>query len=174
MFIIFGTRQRTVKDHEATATTFRCPHCQQIAQFEPVKIRNYFALFFVPLIPMEKGKPAYRCTNCQTKYARQAIEMGKLHRDTKRSHGENKEKIKIMKQISADCTFKADGAVRVRRVEIEGSWWSVEQGRQWVDEYGRHVLIMLSNNQVREIVLRTDSMTWEMVTVSSAKGPQIV
>jgi hypothetical protein len=79
-----------------------------------------------------------------------------------------------MKQISVECTFKPDGSVRVRRVEIEGSWWSVEQGRQWVDEYGRHVLIMLPNNQVREIILRADSMTWEMVTVSSSKGPQIV
>jgi hypothetical protein len=79
-----------------------------------------------------------------------------------------------MKPISVDCTFKVDGSVRVRRVEIEGSWWSVGQGRQWVDEYGRHVLIMLPNNQVREIILRADSMTWEMVTVSRGKGPQIV
>jgi hypothetical protein len=79
-----------------------------------------------------------------------------------------------MKSISVDCTFKADGSVRVRRVEIEGSWWSVGQGRQWLDEYGRHVLIMLPNNQVREIILRADSMTWEMVTVSRGKGPQIV
>jgi hypothetical protein len=79
-----------------------------------------------------------------------------------------------MKQISVDCTFKSNGSVRVRRVEIEGSWWSVGQGRQWVDGNGRHVLIMLPNNQIREIILRADSMTWEMVTVSSGKGPQIV
>ena len=79
-----------------------------------------------------------------------------------------------MKNISVDCTFKSDGSVRVRRVEIENSWWSVGQGRQWVDSNGRHVLIMLPNNQIREIILRSDSMTWEMVTVSSSKGPQIV
>ncbi|MCP4425110.1 MAG: zinc-ribbon domain-containing protein [Chloroflexi bacterium] len=70
MFIIFGTRQRTVKDREASTTTSRCGYCQQITQFEPVKIRTYFALFFVPLIPLEKGKLAYRCTSCQTKFAR--------------------------------------------------------------------------------------------------------
>lgn len=79
-----------------------------------------------------------------------------------------------MKSISVDCTFETDGSIRVRRVEIEGSWLSVEQGRQWVDENGRHVLIMLPNNQVREIILRADSMSWEMVTVSGSKGPQIV
>ena len=79
-----------------------------------------------------------------------------------------------MKPISIDCTFKPDGSVRVRRVEIAGKWVSVGQGRQWVDGNGRHVLIMLPNNQVREIILRADSMTWEMVTVSRSKGSQIV
>ena len=79
-----------------------------------------------------------------------------------------------MKQISVDCTFKTDGSVRVRRVEIAGDWMSVGQGRQWVDGNGRHVLIMLPNNQIRQITLRADTMTWELVTVSSAKGPQIV
>jgi hypothetical protein len=62
----------------------------------------------------------------------------------------------------------------VRRVEIEDAWLPVEQGRQWVNENGRHVLIMLPNNQVREIILRADSMTWEMVTVSGSGGPHIV
>ena len=79
-----------------------------------------------------------------------------------------------MKSIGVDCAFKADGSVRVRRVEIEGSWWSVGQGRQWVDGNGRHVLIMLPGHQVREIILRRDSMAWEMVTVSGPNGPHIV
>lgn len=70
MFIIFGTHQRTIKDHNATTTTSRCGHCQQLVQLEPVKIRTYFALFFVPLIPLEKGKLAYRCPSCKTKYMR--------------------------------------------------------------------------------------------------------
>ena len=46
MFIIFGTRQRTTKDRDATTTTSRCGHCKQIVQFEPVKIRRCFALPF--------------------------------------------------------------------------------------------------------------------------------
>jgi hypothetical protein len=79
-----------------------------------------------------------------------------------------------VKKISVDCTFLTDGSVRVRRVEIAGSWWSVGQGRQWVDSNGCHVLIMLPNNQIREIILRADSMSWEMVTVSGPKGPRIV
>jgi hypothetical protein len=34
--------------------------------------------------------------------------------------------------------------------------------RQWVDGYGRHLLIMLPNNQTRELLLRADTLTWEM------------
>jgi hypothetical protein len=79
-----------------------------------------------------------------------------------------------MKTISVDCTFKADGSVRVRRVEIEGKWVSVGQGRQWVDGNGRHILIMLPNNQIRQITLRADTITWEMVTVSGPEGPRLV
>ena len=79
-----------------------------------------------------------------------------------------------MKAIGVDCRFKIDGSVRVRRVEIEGDWVSVGQGRQWVDENGRHLLIMLPNNQIREIILRADTMIWEMVSVSGPKGPRLV
>ncbi|MCP4423908.1 MAG: hypothetical protein GY803_05395 [Chloroflexi bacterium] len=79
-----------------------------------------------------------------------------------------------MKPIGVDCRFKRNGSVRVRRIKIEENWVSVGQGRQWVDEYGRHILIMLSHNQVREIVLRADTLRWEMTAVSSSRGPRIV
>ncbi len=79
-----------------------------------------------------------------------------------------------MIKIGVDCTFSPDGSVRVRRVAVDGGWVAVGQGRQWVDGNGRHLLIMLPHNQIREIILRTDSMTWEMVTVSGPKGSRIV
>ena len=67
-----------------------------------------------------------------------------------------------MNTIGVDCTFAATGSVRVRRVQINGKWQSVEQGRQWLDQSGRHVLIMLNGNQVHEITLRPDHMAWEI------------
>ena len=79
-----------------------------------------------------------------------------------------------MQKIGVDCTFSPDGKVRVRRVQVEGQWQAVEQGRQWWDGNGRHLLIILPSNQVREILLRADTMTWEMVTVSGRGGPRIV
>ncbi|MCA9933445.1 MAG: hypothetical protein H6662_14575 [Ardenticatenaceae bacterium] len=68
----------------------------------------------------------------------------------------------MMMVVGVDCTFAEDGAVRVRRMLLHGRWQSVEQGRQWLDGNGRHVLIMLPNNQVRELVLRSDTLLWEI------------
>ena len=49
-----------------------------------------------------------------------------------------------MKQsIGVECTIEKDGAVKVRRIEVGDRWLAVEQGRQWADENGRHVLIMV-------------------------------
>jgi hypothetical protein len=64
------------------------------------------------------------------------------------------------KQIGVDCQFEADGGLRVRRIDLDGRWLAVGQGRQWVDQLGRHVLIMLPDDEVREILLQPDTMTW--------------
>ncbi len=77
----------------------------------------------------------------------------------------------IMEQIGVDCVFEEDGAVRVRRIAVGGNWKGVEQGRQWLDDVGRHVLIMLNGREVREIVLRSEELTWSM---KAQQGPQVV
>lgn len=64
--------------------------------------------------------------------------------------------------IGVDCTFSADGAVTVRRIQVGEQWRPVEQGRQWLDQHGRHVLVMLPGNQARQITLRPDTMAWEL------------
>jgi hypothetical protein len=68
----------------------------------------------------------------------------------------------VMEPIGVDCVFRADGRIEVRRVALpgQGRWLAVEQGRQWVDQLGRHVLVMLPGNEAREIVLRPETMTW--------------
>ena len=65
--------------------------------------------------------------------------------------------------VGVDCTFNADGTILVRRIFLDGRWVPVEQGRQWLDRHGRHVLIMFANGDTREINLRPDSMTWEIL-----------
>lgn len=71
--------------------------------------------------------------------------------------------------IGVECTFSSNGTVRVRRVEMGGKWQVVEQGRQWVDENGRHVLVMLPGNLTREIVFSPRTLTWQLLSSRSDK-----
>lgn len=74
-----------------------------------------------------------------------------------------------MTPISVECTFAADGRIQVRRMAIDGRWLVVEQGRQWRDQSGRHVLVMVHGGPgghggtVRELILRPETLTWELV-----------
>lgn len=76
-----------------------------------------------------------------------------------------------MEQIGVDCIFEDEGNVRVRRIAVGGGWKGVEQGRQWLDEAGRHVLVMLDGREVREILLQRDELVWAM---KARRGPQVV
>ena len=74
--------------------------------------------------------------------------------------------------VGVDCIFDQDGRVRVRRVRLDDQWLPVEQGRQWIDENGRHVLITVPGGDVQEILLSTRSLQWELVPRRG--GSQIV
>ena len=65
-----------------------------------------------------------------------------------------------MEIVSVECKFAADGRIRVKRVERNGRWLTVEQGRQWQDDNGRHVLIML-NGQARRLTLSPE-LRWSL------------
>jgi hypothetical protein len=64
--------------------------------------------------------------------------------------------------IGVDAVFAANGRIQVRRIELDGHWLPVEQGRHWLNEAGLHVLVMV-NGRVREIRLSPDTLIWEIV-----------
>lgn len=66
----------------------------------------------------------------------------------------------MKESVEVDCTFAANGQVRVRRLRRGDRWESVEQGRQWFDEAGRHVLVMLPGGGVSELVLSLPDLQW--------------
>jgi hypothetical protein len=67
-----------------------------------------------------------------------------------------------MEQVGVECTFEPDGRVRVRRIQLAGRWLPVAQGRQWVDDAGRHLLVMLPDEQIVELVLLAVDLTWRL------------
>ncbi len=68
-----------------------------------------------------------------------------------------------MISLGVDCIFAANGTVRVQRVEMGGRWQGVEQGRQWVDGNGRHVLILLPGNLTRELLFSAETLSWHLL-----------
>ena len=64
--------------------------------------------------------------------------------------------------VGVDAVFAANGRIQVRRIELEGRWLPVEQGRHWLDEAGLHLLVMV-NGRVREIYLSPDTLSWHIV-----------
>ena len=72
--------------------------------------------------------------------------------------------------VEVDCSFESDGRVRVRRIRMGKPWRAVEQGRQWADADGRHVLVMLPDG-VRELLLRADTLTWELRELPGPRRP---
>jgi hypothetical protein len=77
-------------------------------------------------------------------------------------------------QIGVDCQFEVDGGLRVRRIWLDGRWHTVGQGRQWVDQLGRHALIMLPGDEVREILLQPDTMTWRLLPARGGTAARLV
>jgi hypothetical protein len=60
--IIFGTRNRfkTIKTGQ-----FYCPHCRATRNYELKQAKRYFALYFVPLIPMGDLGEFVECQTCK-------------------------------------------------------------------------------------------------------------
>ena len=64
MFFIFGIGPKTKVIEK---NQFACPVCRCYASYELKQQRNYFSLFFIPLIPLSKPKTAFvKCLNCGT------------------------------------------------------------------------------------------------------------
>ncbi len=74
--------------------------------------------------------------------------------------------------IAVECTIGRKGRVWVRRIKLDEAWLVVEQGRQWQDEAGRHVLVMHADGSVDELLLSGRTLRWELLP--SRGGRQIV
>jgi hypothetical protein len=61
-----------------------------------------------------------------------------------------------------EATIGRNGRVWIKRVKLNDVWHVVEQGRQWQDEQGRHVLIMVAGDPVQEILLSNTTLRWEL------------
>ena len=72
MFIIFGNRVR----HTILSTgQFYCPQCKTHRSYELRRARNYFALYFIPIFPLNTVGEYVRCTTCSTNFQPDVLKM---------------------------------------------------------------------------------------------------
>lgn len=70
--IIFGTRVR----HKTLSTgQFYCPQCKTQRSYELRRARNYFALYFIPIIPMNTVGEYVTCQTCGTNFKPDVLQM---------------------------------------------------------------------------------------------------
>ena len=63
MFIVFGNG---AKEFVEAKGKFICPKCNFIKQYLVKTSKDYFRLFFIPLIPIsEKSEPFVECQHCK-------------------------------------------------------------------------------------------------------------
>ena len=53
---------------------------------------------------------------------------------------------------------------------MDGRWLTVQQGRQWDDDFGRCVLVMLPDQTVLHLQLSPQSLTWTIVPRPSGRA----
>lgn len=72
MFFIFGIGPRNIKTEKGQ---FNCPVCKTYSAYAIKQQRQYFSLFFIPLIPLSKPKSGQvKCLNCGTSMPMMVLE----------------------------------------------------------------------------------------------------
>ena len=72
--IIFGTKATRKK---LDFGTFTCPQCQSETNFEKRRAREWFHLYFIPIIPLKTHPPYVECKSCKATFVE-----GVLNADT--------------------------------------------------------------------------------------------
>lgn len=63
--IIFGTRGVTTTPEKGD---FNCPSCTSVQKYGLKRVRRFFTLYFIPLIPLDKLGEYVECVSCKDTY----------------------------------------------------------------------------------------------------------
>lgn len=69
--IIFGTRGVT---YSTGSGDFFCPRCRAETSYNQKRVRRFFTLYFIPLIPMDQIGEFVECGRCRGKYTLEALD----------------------------------------------------------------------------------------------------
>jgi len=79
MLVILGTRNRRKVE---AAGQFVCPKCKVKRDYEVNSVRQWFTLFFIPTVPIEKKKEFFvECKGCERTYYTDVLEDNNYYSD---------------------------------------------------------------------------------------------
>lgn len=70
--IIFGTRGVTTTPERGT---FHCPGCGPDCRYARKRVRRFFTLYFIPVIPLDKVGEYIECARCKGTYKLEVLDM---------------------------------------------------------------------------------------------------
>lgn len=134
--IIFGTRGVT---YSAGSGGFYCPTCHDEKPYKHKRVRRFFTLYFIPLIPLDLHGEYVECEGCQGTYRMDVLEFdpaagaaefqAEFHRAVKRVMVEmmladgnvDDEEVEVIKHVYGKLTGTeiSDDDVRAEIVEAE-------------------------------------------------------
>jgi tellurite resistance protein len=68
--IIWGTKGITYATEEGQ---FHCPNCRSSTQYSQKRVRRFFTLYWIPLIPLDVVGEYVECTRCQGTYKAEVL-----------------------------------------------------------------------------------------------------
>ncbi|HPF38335.1 MAG TPA: hypothetical protein P5081_15945 [Phycisphaerae bacterium] len=83
MFIIFGFRSVTLGGDQGS---FFCPQCGQQRYYLRKRIRRFFTLFFIPLIPLDVLAEYVECLSCRGTFRPEALNRNPVVKATEDFH----------------------------------------------------------------------------------------
>ena len=72
MIIIFGSK---VRYKTLSTGQFYCPQCKARRDYELRQARNWFALYFIPVIPLNQIGELVTCLTCGTNFAKDVLSL---------------------------------------------------------------------------------------------------
>ncbi|GEM_PF-1935757 len=66
--LLFGTRPVKSEVRDGRRETRNCPGCGLLSEMREHRYRNFFTLFFIPVIPLGRGRAIMICSRCGFSY----------------------------------------------------------------------------------------------------------
>jgi tellurite resistance protein len=161
--IIFGTRGVT---YSAAQGQFHCPECGAQRPYQHKRVRRFFTLYFIPLIPLDLLGEYIECGTCQGTYKESVLSFDPSRADA-REEARFREAIKrtmVMMMLADGAVDEAEvqtirdifGKIAgraIERAEVEQEIQAARGDRRGVEEYLGELVGSL-NEKGKELVVK--------------------